>query len=133
MGFAPDLPNSNGDGLPRSQFSRLGKSLSSPRNTYIEGFGIVEMSWEDAKSRERNGCELCHRDAGTMGRGQCLSGRGYQEQTKVRFIELQILTNRSRWFDSWSEGAADTSVFLAGLRVAYEIRACCKAVFADLT
>jgi putative DNA primase/helicase len=63
-----------GDGLPRSQLSRLGKALRSRRDTYIEGFRIVETSIEDSKSRERNAWQLRPWDAGTMGRNHFLSG-----------------------------------------------------------
>ena len=53
-GVRTELPDFNGDGFPRSQLCRLGKALSPRRDTYIEGFSIVETSIEDAKSRERN-------------------------------------------------------------------------------
>ena len=68
MGFAPDLPDSNGDGFPRSQLSRLGKELPLDRDRYIEGFRIAETSIEDSKSRERKclaALPLGHRDHGT--------------------------------------------------------------------
>jgi putative DNA primase/helicase len=79
------LINIFGDDFPRSQLSRLGKALSSRRDTYIEGFRVVEVSIKDSKSRERNAWQLCPWDIGTMGQRSSSSedARGQTNDTTV--------------------------------------------------
>jgi hypothetical protein len=114
VGFSPDLPDSNGDGLPRSNFRDLGKSLSARRDTYIEESSIVETSIEEnAKSRERNACELCPWDAGPWEEVNACPDEGIKSKRRSdlwSFKSVPIDRDGSTF-----GRAADTSVLLADL------------------
>src|ERR1700726_2979938 len=57
--FATNLPNSNGDGFPRSQLSRLGKELRSRRDTYTKGSYRRNLDRGLQYRKTRNGWQLC--------------------------------------------------------------------------
>jgi hypothetical protein len=115
VGFAPDLPNSNGDGFPRSQLSRLGKELRSRRDTYTKVSYRRNLDRGLQSREKKNGWQLCPWDIGTMGHNHLLV-RGGIESNEGQAYGVSNPFNRR--FDNWSEGAADTPVLLADLRIA---------------